>query len=342
MKIKILTSAMALTLLVSCSQKEEAKKETLPVKVTTATVVKKSTVEKLSYSGTIEAFQTIPLNFEGTGTVEKVLVEAGDKVKKGQLLATIDKTDAQNMYEIAKAKQQQAQDGYNRLKEVYEKGSLSEIKWVEMQTNMDQANSSLKMAENNLSKCEMRAPSDGVVGRRNIEPGMSAIMVGKAPIELVELERVYVKISIPEKEIGKLNKGETATFSVGALGNKEFEGTVSNISPVADMISRTYEAKIIVGNKSAELKPGMVCDVNIDINGNAQRLLLPYQCVSRDNDNNQYVYLVDKDGKKAIKQVVTIGQYFDKDLEILSGLKEGDVAVKNGKEKLSNNCLIDF
>jgi RND family efflux transporter MFP subunit len=129
---------------------------------------------------------------------------------------------------------------------------------------------------------------------------------------------------------------------VGALGGKEFNGEVTNISPVADRLSRTYEAKIQVNNRSGELKPGMVCDVRIDIADNQKRLLVPYLCVTRDNENQQYVYLIDKKANTAQKRIVTTGNYYDKFLEITSGLNEGDLVVKNGKDKLTNNCLISF
>ncbi|MBO7476392.1 MAG: efflux RND transporter periplasmic adaptor subunit [Salinivirgaceae bacterium] len=338
----IFTATVAAVMIVGCAKKDETTKVESPIGVTTATVVNQSVVERLNFSGTVEAGQTIPLTFEMTGTVQKVLVEAGDAVSAGQLLATIDKTDARNMYEMTLAKQKQAQDAYDRLKTVYEKGSLPEVKWIEMQTNLEQANSSLKIAENNLKKCELKSPVSGIVGRRNVEPGMSALSITGAPIEIVDLKMVNVKISIPEKEIGKLKKGAEATFTVGALGGKEFNGEVTNISPVADRLSRTYEAKIQVNNRGGELKPGMVCDVRIDIADNQKRLLLPYLCVSKDNENQQYVYLVDKKANTAAKRIVTTGNYYDKFLEITSGLNEGDLVVKNGKDKLTNNCLISF
>ena len=329
-------------MIAGCARKDETAKVESPIGVTIATVVNQSVVERLNFSGTVEAGQTIPLSFEMTGTVQSVLVEAGDAVSKGQLLATIDKTDARNMYEMTLAKQKQAQDAYDRLKSVYEKGSLPEVKWIEMQTNLEQANSSLKIAENNLKKCELKSPVSGIVGRRNVEPGMSALSITGAPIEIVDLKTVNIKISIPEKEIGKLKKGAEATFTVGALGGKEFNGKVTNISPVADRLSRTYEAKIQVNNRGGELKPGMVCDVRIDIADNQKRLLVPYLCVTRDNENQQYVYLIDKKANTAQKRIVTTGNYYDKFLEITSGLNEGDLVVKNGKDKLTNNCLISF
>ena len=99
-------------------------------KVKTAIVQSLKNDYSLGYSGTVEASQVIPLTFKTAGTVDKIYVEVGDVVKKGQLLASIDESDMQNIYNTMLAKYRQAEDAYNRLKLVYDEGSLPEIKWV--------------------------------------------------------------------------------------------------------------------------------------------------------------------------------------------------------------------
>ena len=269
-----------------------------------------------------------------------MLVEAGDVVHKGELLATVDQTDAKNMYEITLSQYQQAKDAYDRLKSVHEKGSLPEIKWVEMESKLEQAQSSLNLAKNNLEKCNLYAPVDGMVGRRNIEPGMSSISITSAPLELVDIKQVYVKISVPENEVSRIVKGMKATFTVSALDDREFKGVVANISPVADRISRTYEAKILVANPDLALKPGMVCDVKMETSMEKELVLVPYQSVSKDSENHAFVFLVDASAKRARKQVIKTGQYQDAGLEVISGLEPGQIIVNGGKEKLSDNSLI--
>jgi len=340
----MLISATVLALLVGCSPKQ--KQESLPggkvIPVTVVEVKKERVTVELRYSGTIEAYQTIPLSFETAGTVEKVLVDAGDEVTKGQLLATLDPTDSKNMYQITLAKYQQAKDAYDRLKTVYEKGSLFEIKWVELETNLEQAKSSLEISKNNMNKCNLYAPVNGIIGHRNIEPGMSSISIGSAPLQIVDIRQVYVKISVPENEVTKITKGREARFTVSALNDKAFEGKITNISPVADRISRTYEAKIKVPNPGQELKPGMVCDVKMDENVENERVLIPYQSVSMDQDNKPYVFVVDSAQKRVKKQSVKTGQYYGSNLEVLSGLVQGQLIVNEGKEKLSDNSLISL
>ena len=201
--------ALGIAAFIGCNS-EQNKAETLgskTIKVCVDTVKSEFINTNLKYSGSIEAFQTIPLTFQTTGRVEKVFVEAGDAVKKDQLLATIEKADLQNLRDISKAKYQQAKDAYDRLKKVHDEGSLPEIKWVEMETNLEQAKLALDLSESSLDKCNLRSPASGIVGRRNIEPGMSALSIGSAPIELVDINKVYVKVSVPENEIGKITKG---------------------------------------------------------------------------------------------------------------------------------------
>lgn len=340
MILPLLASAM----LTACNQQENRDEapEKEAIHVTTVMVKSEKVITTLQYSGTIEPYQTIPLTFQTTGTIQSVLVEAGDVVKKGTLLATIDPTDAKNMYEITLSQYQQAKDAYDRLKTVHEKGSLPDIKWVEMESKLDQAKASLNLAKNNLEKCKLYAPVDGLVGRRNSEPGMAALSLAAAPIELVDIRKVYVKISVPENELGKVVKGMKCSFTVAALDDKEFEGSVAIITPVADRISRTYEAKILVPNANLTLKPGMVCDVHMEQSMEKEMLIIPYRCVSKDADNHTYVFLVDPSSKKARKQIIQTGGYQGDGIGVISGLEPGQSIVYGGKEKLSDNRLISW
>jgi RND family efflux transporter MFP subunit len=238
------------------------------------------------------------------------------------------------------AKYQQAEDAYNRLKLVYDQGSLPEIKWVEMKSNYEQAKASLDLAKNNLEKCTLIAPVDGIVGRRNIEPGQSSIILTGAPIELVKIETVHVKISVPENEINKITTGQNASLSVTALEGKQYSGKVTNISPVAEMMSRTYTVKILVNNADRQLKPGMVCDVRIGFDPERSILVVPKRAVGKDPAGNTYVFVVSADNGSVKKQIVTVGQYHEAGIGITGGLTEGQVVVSEGIEKLSDNSKI--
>jgi RND family efflux transporter MFP subunit len=238
------------------------------------------------------------------------------------------------------AKYQQAEDAYYRLKQVYDEGSLPEIKWVEMKSNFEQAKSALDLAQNNLDKCKLTAPVDGIVGRRNIEPGQSSVSLTMASIELVKIETVFVKISVPENEINKIGSGQKAGITVSALDGKRYEGIVTNVSPVAELMSRTYTVKISVNNTDRELKPGMVCDVQMGFETGTKLLLVPSKAVSKDIAGNTFVFVVSSDNKTVKKQPITVGRYHDSGIVVIDGLTEGQTIVSEGGGKLSDNSKI--
>lgn len=332
---------LTIALLAACNntRKDEPLAET-GTKVRTAKVQTVIDKASLGFSGTVEASQVIPLSFRTTGTVSEIFVEVGDNVKKGQLLATLDDSDLQNIYNTMLAKYKQAEDAYNRLKQVYDEGSLPEIKWVEMQSNYDQAKSALELSKNNLEKCRLLSPVSGIVGRRNIEPGQSAISLAGAPIELVKIEKVLVKISVPENEINQIGEGDTALVTVSALGGKSFDGQVTNVSPVAELMSRTYTVKITLNNPDLDLKPGMVCDVSLESPSGNVVLLVPKKAVNKDHEGKTFVFVVDTDQETVRKQIIKVGQYYENGIIVMDGLIEGQNVVCEGIEKLSDNSKI--
>lgn len=336
-------SVCAMTVLAACGhqQDERAKEEANRVfKVKADTVRVTKSISKLHYSGTIEPLQTIPLSFEGVGNVENVFVQEGDVVRRGQVLATIDKNDDVSLSKATEAKYQQAKDAYNRLKSVYEKGSLSEIKWVEIETSLKEAESQMQLAKSSIAKCTLRAPTSGMIGKRNIEPGQNSLSL-EDPLELVKIETILVKISVAENEICFIKKGQKATFSISALHGKTFTGTVSNVGIVADQISRTYQVKIMAANPTFEIKPGMVCDVNLDTEITKECIIVSNNAVSKDQGIN-YVFVINPDKKTVKRQKVSLGDYHDNGIEVLEGIHPRQIIVVEGKEKLSDNSLISL
>jgi len=333
-----------IAVLAACGHKQDERiitEANRVVAVKTDTVKTTKAVAYLHFSGTIEPLQTILLSFENVGTVENVFVQEGDMVKKGQILATIDKADDVSLNKSTEAQYRQAKDAYDRLKSVYEKGSFPEIKWIEIETSLKEAESQMQISKSSISKCTMRAPVSGMIGKRNVEPGQSSISL-EDPIELVKIETILVKISVAENEIGDIKKGQKATFSISALHGKSFEGTVSSVGVVADQISRTYEVKIMASNPNLEIKPGMVCDVNLNTQLEKQYMVISNNAISKDTDGKAYVYVLNTDKKSVKKQNVSLGNYCGKGIEITGGIYPGQIIVVEGREKLSDNSLISL
>lgn len=341
---KILILLVSVSLIVGCrnEQKEtKASADESPIKVKVAKAEASHQQQILKYSGIIEASQTIPLTFQTAGIIGKIYVGEGDFVKKGQLLAEVEKGSLVSAYDGALAKYNQATDAQARLKKVYDNGSLPEIKWVEVNSQVAQAASLLDATKRNLENCELRAPDNGVIGERNIEPGMSAIQIN-APLKLVKIEKVLAKISVPENEISLIQKGQGAGLCVSALNRKTYQGLVERVGVVANQLSRTYEVKIAVDNKDLMLKPGMVCEVEVSLPASQSVILIPLSCVIRDENQKPWVYVVDPVSNLCHKNSIALNGILNDKLVVSSGLSAGEIVVVQGNQKISDSMKVTF
>ncbi|MEL7586180.1 MAG: efflux RND transporter periplasmic adaptor subunit [Prolixibacteraceae bacterium] len=294
-----------------------------------------------SYIGTIGESQSIPLSFLTSGTAEKVLVNEGQQVRKGQLLAVLNDENYRSAWQIASSKESQAQDGFNRLEPVYKKGSLPEVKYIEIKTALEQAKSMAAMAEKSLKDCKLHAPTDGMIGRKMIEPGMN-IIPGNPSFQLVKIENLKVSFPVPENEISSISKGQKASIRVSAIGDRLFEGEVNEIGVLSNPLSHTYTVKADLDNPERLLKPGMVCEVKLSNPGLTDRIVIPMSAVQQSADGKKFVYTANEGTGKAEKRPVVAGPLTSSGVVITSGLAAGDLLITDGYQKIGENSPIQI
>jgi len=294
------------------------------------------------YSGTIEEMSGSSLSFASVGTLRSVSVGESQMVRQGQLVATIDETSLKSAHEAALAAKEQALDAEQRMKLLHDAGSLPEIKWIEVQTQVRQAISAEKMAKKALTDTRLYAPFSGYVAEKQAEAGQS-VAPGVPIVKLVRIDHVKVSISVPEEEIAQIHTGLSLQVKVTALGGKTFEAKVSEKGVTADALSRSYEVKGIIGNPQHELLPGMIAEVHLGTMGTSQHkeqsITLPAEIIQIDADNRPFVWTVVDN--KAQKAYVTLGQNIGDNVQIRKGLKAGDKVICEGQQKVSNGMKVN-
>jgi RND family efflux transporter MFP subunit len=318
------------------SENEDANDRTFRVKVM-ETETYDGTLE-LSYSGVVEAQQRTPLSFANMGTVIEVLVDEGETISKGQLLARLNTSNAQNAYELALKKQEQATDAYDRMKPMKENGTLPEIKWVEIETGVAQAGNSVAIAKKTLDDCNLYSPVSGVVGVKAVTPGMN-VMPGVSAFEILDISKVHVKVPVSENEVVLIKKGEAATVTIGAL-DRTVTGKIKEIGVAADILSHTYPIKIEIDNADGRIRPGMICSVQATSQKEASGMLISNKALQQDLQGNQFVYVAEN-GKAKKREVNTISVLENRVL-VSGGLKLGDAVVTAGQEKLRSGSSINI
>lgn len=328
---------ITIALLCSCSGEFRPKGNETVIIVETDTVCMSDEVSKLEYVGIIEEKSSIALGFSSLGIIESIYVSEGEIIRKGQLLAKLDNSSARSLLEAAEATLKQAQDGYGRLKSIYEKGSLPEIQMVDMETKLHQAQSSFDLAEKNLRDCSLYAPANGVVGKKLAEAGEYAVP-GKAILTILDISTVKVKFSVPENEISKIQSDCESEITVTALGSRKFTGSKLEKSVMANSISHSYPAHVILNNPGKELLPGMVCNIKLNLPDHSRGIVVPVVIVQTTPDGRKFVW-IDKNGI-AKRSFVTTGAVRGNGVEILTGLSAGDKVVTGGYQKISEDDKI--
>ncbi|MBO4231656.1 MAG: efflux RND transporter periplasmic adaptor subunit [Bacteroidales bacterium] len=335
MKINVLYIALCLLVVTAGCRNKEAREEIKAVAVDIVVIDSVESGLTRTYVGEVKENSAVSLNFPAGGTVRVVRVHEGDYVREGALLASIDKQNAQSAYDAAKAKLAQAEDGYKRLKQVYEQGSVAEVKWVEIQTALEQARSMEKIAKRQLEECEIHAPFSGVVGKCDAEAGGN-ILPGQPAIELLNISSVSIVFSVPENEISTVAVGQNAKIEIPALHGFLMTGRISQKSATSNRVSHSYQVSIDVANSSKELIPGMVCKVYLS-EPNSNGYVLPAKAVQTRQEGLS-VWKV-KNGL-ATRQMIESAEFVANGVLVTNGLEQGDSVIVDGRQKLYDNAKV--
>ena len=336
-KVHFAIAAVVLIALCGCGEKKKtAAEQTVRVKVQQiqAEVVN----GEQGFSGTIEESSGTSLSFAVTGTIKKIYVSAGQMVAAGQLIAELDPTTLQNAYIIAKTSLEQAQDTYNRMKELHDAGSLPEMQWISIENQLKSAMASEAMSKKSLNDTKLYAPFSGYIASRDGEIGQNAIP-GSPIVKLVNIGSVKVKISVPENEVQRIAKGSSMKIIVPALSNREFSGRVTERGVSADPRSRTYEVKATIQNPGSQLLPGMICQAFTNYMQGATGVFVPANLVQLDGNNKTFVWVVN--GGKALKREITINNETAQGVQVSGGLSAGDHIIVAGQQKVSNGMKVE-
>ena len=328
----------------SRNDKKIAQKKMPIVKVETIVAKNSNVGSSLRYAGSVAEVATTMVSFSSPGTVKSVRVTEGKKVNKGALVATLDDTSAKSALEIASALKNQAGDARARMEKLHENQnaenaneilnsmnkSIITIQAATMeaeQTNLDQVE---KLAQKALDDCKLYAPATGIVVGKSLEIGQN--VVPSSPVfRIVNIATVKAVASVPEKDVAMLNVGDKVEVRVGALGDKTFEGKITNKGISANPLSRSYQIEAELKNKSGELLPGMLLEMFIDSKNSLAGVELPASAVLLDEYNRSFVWVV-RDGKTTRKNVET--SLGNGSQLLVQGIDDGDSVVVKGMSKV--------
>ena len=337
---KTIIIAFAALVLAGCAQKKNSQEQAAAAAMAAqpqAQAVKVMAAAKQDvrqdgvYSATVQAFAVNNIAPQSGGRIQKINVEVGDFVGKGQVLAEMDRVQLDQ----AKLRLSNAETELGRLKQLYEQGGLAQSDYEAAELNFQVSKSTY---DNLLENTILRSPISGVVSARNYDRGDMYGMA--APIFTVQqITPVKILVGISEGDYTKVKKGDNVTLTVDALPGKTFSGTIKRIYPTIDPMTHTVNIEVNVPNQNRELRPGMYAKVNVTF-GHSSSIVVPDAAVVRLQGSGQRNVFVVENGI-AVQREVTLGRHFDSQYEILSGLEVGEQVVVKGGSALRNGAAVE-
>lgn len=346
--VAIVFAAMSLS---GCEQEkaEAAKPEVRPVKV--VEVEKNTTGQKLEYSGSVRSRTEMNLAFRVAGKITERLVDIGDRVKKGDVLARLDPTDYRLAMESAKANLDSATKALEtarlaneRAKALFESHAVPKSQVEQAQLAYDQANSariaasaSLDQAENQLSYTDLKSDREGIVASLSAERGQ-VVSAGSPVLTVVADDEKEVQIAVPESEISRFRPGDRVRVSFWADDRLEMAGTVREVSASADPQSRTFSVRVSLPKNDTVLI-GMTATVKTEGGNGEGGLIVPLTALSQ-RGNDKIVWTVDPAQSKVHARTVSVSSFTDGGVDVASGLKPGDLVVAAGVQFMRENLTV--
>jgi RND family efflux transporter MFP subunit len=337
---KLILGLLAVLMICSCGEKKESGVKT-PMRVKTQLVSPAFSDGAQTYVGIIEEREATAVSFTGMGVVKRVLVNEGQAVGKGQIIAEMDDTQACNLLAGAEAQMSQANDAFERYKMLHDNGSLPEVQWVEIQSKVAQAKSQYEVAKKNLADCRLTAPVSGIIGKKLVGAGETA-MPSQAIVTILDISSLKVKVAVPEAEISGITPSTPSTISVEAAQAVVNGGKIEK-GIQADALTHTYDVRINVQNDGRKLLPGMVASVKFIADGSQgiSGKVLPVTAVQKSADGSMFVWTVAKDNT-AHRSKVSIGTTIGNHVAITDGIEMGQRVVTEGYQKLSEGTKVIF
>lgn len=313
-------------------------KAAIPVKVMALSKTKIS--RTIDYTATVLPFEEVNMTPSTPGRIDKIYVEVGDKVNKGDDLFLMDRTQ---LYQL-KLQLSSLEKDLNRIDTLLKSGSAKQQQYDQMKTQYDITKTNVDFMEENTL---LKAPFYGVVTGKYFEngemySGTPTTQTGKsAVVTVMQMNPLKVNVNISEQYYPLIKRGMKASITADVYKNETFTGSVFRVAPTVNAATRSFTVELELPNRNDLLKPGMFARVSMDL-GEVETFVVPANTVLvQEGTNLRYVFVEDNNSAKRIE--VIIGKRFDDQLEIISEtLKEGDKLITEGQSKLINGEKIEI
>ncbi len=288
------------------------------------------------YVGTVSASKSVTILAPAPGTLKSLSVREGSRVNKGEMVGCISSEAIQSSNHAAVSRLSQAEDGLKRAESVYQGGAVSEVEYINIKTQVEEARAAAAATRDALEKCTLKAPFNGVVGEVWPAEG-TEVTLAQPILSILDLNSLEVHFSLPENEYRFLREGTPVKVEIPALGNST-DGKLSAKGISASALSRSYDCTVSIPSGVKGLMPGMVCKIRVESRGNVCAVI-PSSAVMTDT-RGRYVWTAT--GGVVDKKYVTVNGFSGDGVVISEGLEEDDLVIIKGARRVSGGMKVDI
>lgn len=274
---------------------------------------------------------------KSSGIVQRILVEEGEQVSVGQLLAVLENERQQHLLAKERAELGRLSSELTRMHEMHQRKLVSTDVYDKLKWQVESMQASVELAELNLRETEIRAPISGVVARRYVKTGQLVNqLTPNSLFHLVSETELEAVVHLPEEQVLQAKTGQEAVLSFA--GVPDVQAKISRVAPIVDAGSGTVRTTLLIDNSQRQLKAGMFSQVEIKFDTRLQALVIPKRALLT-VDNLPGVMVLDADNK-VLRRQVTLGYTTDNIVEIIEGLQVDDQVVVAGHAALKEQSLV--
>ena len=297
---------------------KEIKPETLKIQTT--------------YVGSLLPNQRVLMRSQIDGVIENINFEEGDEITKEKKLIDISTKELQLKLKIAIADSNLADINIKRDEKLASSNLISSSQLDQTRTRAESARLNKELARISLKKSLISSPLDGTVKTKHVKVG-EFVRKGDKLVEILDLSRVIVKVNIPELEILEIKIGQKVEIALYIMEEIIFSGEVKNIGLEADSNNRTFPVEIHVSNSERMLRPGMLARSTFTKKIDDEQIVIPRHTIL-EKERGRVVYVFDKG--KVFQRDIQVGLSQKDQVQVIKGLKKGELIVVEGHNKLSD------
>jgi RND family efflux transporter MFP subunit len=313
----------------------------LPI-ITAFTVQKNQFKHYIDIQGDVATRQNVIISPEVQGgMLKEILVNEGDRVSKGQLLARIDDGGLRQQLAQAEAQAELAKTTFERQERLWEQKVGSEIQFLQAKTNNAAAQKQVEQLKIQLGKSSVRAPFSGVIDDIIAEQG-EVVGTGSPLMRIVNLSNMYVKAEVPETYLGRIKEGSEAQVEMMSLGKAE-DSKVRQVGNFINPANRTFSIEVPVSSFDGAVKPNLTVNLKLNDYQNEEALLIPDDIIQENARAEKYVFVLENrkgDEAKLKKVEIKTGYSYGDKIEVLSGISEGTVLVHEGAKSMRDGLKV--